>query len=232
MSEWDYSEYNEFNRFTNLDGIEAKIIEHLINSNSKHAQVFWKVLKYNDYNALTQADVSRSDRLKLVNNENGESTGKRLFLFPRDNNAQGEQCSSVYVYLETIIPQDQTRAIVGVTVETNTYPQIGVVAGDGDPDFADPDQPYAINPNESDEQGSIVVPFKNRETVLVKSILAELNGLYIDGIGYLMLNTFKVGENVRGIVDLPYNRRNDSYGHRINFKIEMSGISGTSEIGY
>lgn len=34
-----YSEYNEFNRFPNLDGIEAKIVMHLVNSKSKHADI-------------------------------------------------------------------------------------------------------------------------------------------------------------------------------------------------
>ena len=59
---WDYSEYNEFNRFTNIDGIEAKIVEHLVNSTTKHADLFWKILKYNDLNALSQPSVTKAER--------------------------------------------------------------------------------------------------------------------------------------------------------------------------
>ena len=43
--EWGYSEYSEANRFINLDGIEGKIVEHLVTSKTKYAEIFWKILK-------------------------------------------------------------------------------------------------------------------------------------------------------------------------------------------
>lgn len=35
---YSYSEYNDYNRFENLDGIETKIVNHLISSDTIHAK--------------------------------------------------------------------------------------------------------------------------------------------------------------------------------------------------
>ena len=78
--EWGYTNYNALNRFPNLDGIEPKIVEHLIKSTSKYAEIFWKILKYDDLHALSKPSLDRQERLKLVNNDNGESNEKRLFI--------------------------------------------------------------------------------------------------------------------------------------------------------
>src|SRR5574344_2046683 len=107
MSEaYGYSDYNDFNRFQNLEGLEAKIVDHLVNSHTKHAEIFWKILKYNDLYALSQPAVSIAERWKLVCNDNGDQTNKRLFFKPFIDDAWQEQCSSVYIYVETINPVD------------------------------------------------------------------------------------------------------------------------------
>lgn len=41
---YSHSEYNDFNRFSNLDSIEWKIINHLVNSQTEDAKLFWKLL--------------------------------------------------------------------------------------------------------------------------------------------------------------------------------------------
>lgn len=229
---WFYSPYNSLNRFTNLDGIEGKIVTHLINSTSKHAEIFWKILKYNDLYALNQPSLDKQARIKLVNNDNGESNEKRLFITPRDADGQVDQCSSVYIYVENIQPSNGQEALVGVTVDTSVYTKIGVVAGDGDMDSSE--NPDWVNPNESDEQGSIVVPIKSRATVLLKCILAELNGLYIDGVGYLIFNRYeKSNSDLKvGFVDMPHNHKENSHGHRICFGVQMSGVSDDANIGF
>lgn len=230
--EWSYSTYNSLNRFENLDSLETKIINHLVNSTSKHADIFWKILKYDDLHALSKPPLDKQARLELINNDNGESKTKRLFLTPRNDDGQVDQCSSVYIYVENIQPVDGAKALVGVTVDTSVYTKIGVIAGDGDKDSSE--NPEWVNPNESDEQGSIVVPIKSRETVLLKSILAELNGLYLDGVGYLLFNSFKEARTDQkvGYVDMPHNHRENSHGHRICFGIIMSGVSDDAKIGY
>lgn len=229
---WGYSQYNSVNRFINLDGIEPKIVEHLVNSKTKYAETFWKILKYNDLYALNQPSLDRQARLKLVNNDNGESNEKRIFLTPRDADGQVDQCSSVYIYVENIQPSNTAEALVGVTVDTSVYTKIGVIAGDGDKDSSE--NPDWVNPNESDEQGSIVVPIKSRATVLLKCILAELNGLYIDGVGYLFFNKFEKSHSDLkvGFVDMPHNHKDNNHGHRICFGVSMSGISDNANVGF
>lgn len=229
--EWGYTKYNALNRFTNLDGIEPKIVEHLIKSTSKYAEIFWKILKYDDLHALSKPSLGRQERLKLVNNDNGESNEKRIFITPRDADGQVDQCSSVYIYVENIQPENGATSLIGVTIDTSVYTKIGVVAGDGDKDSSE--NPDWVNPNESNEQGSIVVPIKSRATVLLKCILAELNGLYIDGVGYLTFYGFKNlhPDSKVGFVDMPHNHKENSHGHRICFGVKMSGISTDSSIG-
>lgn len=226
---WGYTDYSALNRFENLDGIETKIVQHFVNSTSKHADVFWKILKYDDLNALQQPSLDKEERLKLVNNDNGESTGKKVFITPRDADGQVDQSSSVYIYVENIKAINGQMALIGVTVDTSVYTKIGVIVGDGDKDSSE--KPEWVNPNESDEQGSIVVPIKSRETVLVKCILAELNGLYLDGVGYLLFDKFKESEADQkvGFVDMPHNHKENTHGHRICFGMKLSGVSTDSD---
>ena len=40
-------EFLDYNRYTNLDGVEWRIIDFLINSTDEHAESLWKMLKYN-----------------------------------------------------------------------------------------------------------------------------------------------------------------------------------------
>ena len=217
-----YSEFNAVNRFQNLDGIEWKIVDHLIHSQTKHADLFWKILKYgSDVYALSKDPVQESDRRALVCTHNGEHTTKRLFLQPFVDDAWSEQCSSVYIYVDEIHPSDQTRANVIVTVEAVVHAKISVIAGDGD-ELINPN----ANPNDSDEQGNIVVTMKNRATVLLKSIMAELNGLFLDGIGYLLIDN-KLDQST-GVKSALWNGR-AFYGYSIKFGLKLSGVDDNAE---
>jgi len=221
---YQYSEFNEYNRFPNLDGIEAKIVEKLVNSDNKHAKNLWKLLKYNDIYALSQPDLSKEEKVALIYKDNGEMTSKRIFFQPFVNDAWQEQCCSLYIYVSRIYPFDHTRAQIGITVETVVHSKICAIAGDGDPDL----NPEA-NPNDSDDKGNIVVVFKNRATVLLKCILALLNGLYIDGIGYVQFNA---RNGVFSKVEMPQWINRSYYGHATTFSVAMSGFSDTPDKGF
>ena len=233
----EYSEYNSMNRYENLDSIETKILQHLIYSNTKHANNFWKLLKYSTLNALSEPDLTIEERLQLVNNDSGYPTDKRVFLSPFIDDAWSAQCSSVYIFTERIKPINAQTSYVIVTVEIITHAKVAIVNGDGDPVLND-----QANPNDSDAEGNIIVPIKNRETVLVKSILAELNGLYLDGVGYLQMNSLsspRLGMNeeggkqtVSGEVSMPLFSSRSFYGHSIKFVMEISGISNNGGVGF
>lgn len=220
-----YSDFNSVLRLQNVDGIEWKIADHLIHSQTKHADNFWKILAYDsDIYALSKEPIQENQRRNLVWTNNGEMTTKRLFLQPFVDDAWSEQCSSVYVYVDQIKSIDQTRANVIVTVEVIVHTKTSVIAGDGDKIL----NPKA-NPNDSDEQGNIVVTMKNRATVLLKSIVAELNGLFLDGIGYLLIDP-RLDSETGAKLSL-WNRRS-YYGYSIKFATAMAGISDNADIGF
>ena len=113
-------------------------------------------------------------------------------------------------------------------MELVTHAKVATINGDGDP-LLNPE----ANPNDSNEEGEVIVPIKNRETVLLKSVLAELNGLYLDGIGYLQMNKFDADHNeVTGEVSMPLFSSRSFYGHSIKFLMEISGVSGSGDIGW
>ena len=166
------SEFNEFNRFQNLDGLEAKMVSHLVKSQTKFADIIWKLLKYNSLDALSQPTVSEAERWEMVCYDNGDPVSKRVFFSPFVDDAWQVQCSSLYIYVENVLPIDHLRSTVGITIETVTHSKISAINGDGD-EFLYP----LANPNDSDGKDNVVVAFKNRATVLLKCILAEFNGL-------------------------------------------------------
>ena len=77
---------------------------------------------------------------------------------------------------------DATQSVVSLVVEIATHNHINTVAGESD--FIA--HPSVTNPNDYYESDTApVVQYKSRESVLLKCVLAELNGLFIDGVGYL-----------------------------------------------
>lgn len=233
---YDYSQFNDFNRFVNLDGVESKIIGHLLTSTSKYADLFWKILKYDTKDALSRPSLSLAEKTALVsgpadNPEGGITENTRLFLSPFVDDAWTKQSSSVYIFVNDIYPIDHTRASVSVTVETVVHARINTVYGDADV-LANPE----TNPNDYfyKDGDTPSVPYKSRATVLLKCILAELNGLYIDGVGYLQFNTDKLldGLQVRGRASLSLFNGRSFFGHSVNFNLSISGVSDSDEVGF
>ena len=57
--------------------------------------------------------------------------------------------------------------------------------------------------------------------------------MYIDGVGYLVLDNFDArGEKVRGKATMPLFNNRSFYGHSVKFLTEISGVSDDSNIGY
>ena len=82
--EAEYSD-NECNRFENLEGIEAKILNHLLYSKSRHANNLWKLLKYSTPNALNEADLEPAEKIEIVYDnyvEGMPANTKRFFMQP------------------------------------------------------------------------------------------------------------------------------------------------------
>lgn len=228
---YQYSEFSEFNRIPNIDGIEGKIIEHLITSKSKDAEMFWKILKYDSKDALIQANLTKEEKMELIegygSNPTGGQTGTtRLFFSPFTDDAWNQECSSVYMYIDDLYPIDHMRASLVLTIETVTHIKVNALYGDADLQ-ANPE----TNPNDYyyKDLENPTVRFKTRASVLLKCILAELNGLYLDGIGYLQFNINNnmpgLGSKIEGNAKMTVYNRRSYFGHKINFNMAISGIS-------
>lgn len=287
----EYSE-NAANRFENLEGIEGKILNHFLYSKTRHAENFWKILKYNTPDALNKDGLTPEEKYELVffNDDGGTYTTKRFFVQPFVDDAWSEQCSSVYVYVDEIHPTDHIRANIIVTVEVVVHARISTMDGNREQELLPlmsgrvdlenskfyvpyydnrdkawkekeiaPDNKHSYfdlpskifynwfgaegfkkieqegyastqyNPNDFDKQGNIVVAKKNRATVLLKSIIAELNGLYLDGIGNLMIDP-TLDKDTGAKLSL-WNSRS-FYGYTIKFATKMGNYSDKPDFGF
>ena len=217
-------QFNAQNRLENLDSIEYKIINKLLNSDSSHADKIWKLLKYADIDALSKPSVPKAERAQLISTDSGVEGDKRVFLAPFTNDAFTDQCAHLHVYIEGIYPRDHLSAQIIVGVETIVHSKISAITAESDED------PTA-NPNdyETKEKEKQLVCYKNRATVLLKHVLAELNGLYIDGVGNLEFDrrTSMYCSSTYGL----WNNR-AYYGHLSKLAVVMSGISESPDLGF
>lgn len=235
MGLYQYDQYNNFNRFINIDAIEAKIIEHLIHSTTKYGNTIWQLLKYPSRDALWKKTPTVDERVALVegstsSTENSEMQHKRVFYKPFSDDAVKDECSVLCLYLGGIYPVDATQSVVSLVVEIATHNHINTVAGESD--FIA--HPSVTNPNDYYESDTApVVQYKSRESVLLKCVLAELNGLFIDGVGYLQFNTHKLleGRSIGSSATMSVYDGRSFYGHRILFNVPMSGMSEVPDFG-
>ena len=138
------------------------------------------------------------------------------------------------LYIGEIVPMNAMESAVSLVVELATHNHINLVSGEADfvahPDITNPNDYYYSNDIDP------VVQYKSRESVLLKCVLAELNGLYIDGVGYTQFNTLK--STTDGQVKITpkasmsiYDRRS-FFGHKVQFLIPMSGGASTPANGF
>ena len=228
------SEYNEFNRFTNIDSIESKIINHLIYSHTLYAETIWRLLKYDDSRALcnnsTHTDVTEEERLELVEGfaepSSGTTSNIRLYLTPFTDDAWTSQSSSVYIYVEDIYATNHLKSDVVVSVDTVTHSKINAI-------ISDQENPNNTYYEDLDSPDAPTVKIKSRETTLVKCLIAELNGLYLDGIGYLQFNNFSSeGTTEKANSTFTMFNGRSYFGHKTKFNVNYAEVSEDSDIGY
>lgn len=212
-----------FNRFTNLDNIEWKIIEYLIKSKSKYANYLWKILKYNTEDCLSKPDLTEKEKRGLVYKNNGDAAEYRVFIGPFVDDAYEQQCSLLHVYVYGINPVSHLTGKVHICFECIVHNKISNIYGDAS------EYNPQTNPVELDENGEPIVPYKSRATEMLKDIIAALNGEMVNAIGVLQFN-----ETLS-----PYDSSKASlwngkrfFGHRLIMTTLISGVSECSDCGY
>lgn len=206
-----------FNKFINLDSIETRIINYIRDTDTPEAQRIWKLLKYSDMKALYKKDLSKKEKDALIYKDTDENSS-RVFNFGFIEDNFTETCSLLKVYVDSIYPMNHLTATVNVRIDILSHNKLSNVYNDnGDP--ADDGRPV-----EED------IAVKNRNTVLLRSLIAILNGANIEGVGVLQFNRH-VGDEKKAAAEMKLSNRRDYYGYSVVFSCNMSGV-GDATNGY
>lgn len=216
------NQYNDFNRFSNLDGIEFKLVNELLYSKSKYAENIWKLLYYATPDALMQDNLTLAQKTSLICVENDTAeTGKRVFITPYINDAWTEQTAHIHIYVDALHSPNHIVSNVHVCFETIVHSKIGTILSDVNEAEA--------NPNDSNADGEPIVLRKNRATVLLKNVLGLFNGMSLDGIGQLQFNQSIDPYCIS--TQYLWNSR-AYYGHVTRMVIKMANASTSPDFGF
>ena len=221
MSEGFYSG-SAFNRLTNLDNIEYKIVDFLAKSDSKYANYLWKILKYDEQDCLSRENLSYKDKMALVYSNNGESTRSRVFMTPYIDDSWDEQSSHLHVYVNRVIPKNRLTANVEICFELVVHNKIGVIYGDAS-EFNSESNPVEL------KDGAPVILYKNRASEMLKDVVGALNGQMVNGVGMLQFN-MELNPEERAASTVWNGKK--FYGYKLTMTTIMSGVSQTDDCGW
>lgn len=210
---------NDYNRLQNLNGIEDRLIYYLLSPKNKteleleQVHNIWRILYYNDTDALKKPLPSYSQVVKLIYNDNGAQNGYRIFRSPRMEDGWTEECSMIKVYIDSIIPVNHLRAIVNVGVD--------VVVNTKIINLSVPQDSIDVYIDEI-EGIPVSVKTKSRVTVLTQAVISLLNGAEVAGVGKMIFSREQsiFNQAQYGI----WNNRNYE-GIKIVMGVSMSGVS-------
>ena len=200
----------QFNKFHNLDSVETRIINYLKNTETDDCNRMWKLLKYSDMKALYKDNLSKEEKTQLIYQDKNEADC-RVFNFSYIEDNFTEVCSMVKVFIHSIQPVNHLISTVNVEIDILTHNKISNVYNDEN-DILD-------NGRQVEEN----ISTKNRNTVMLKAILATLNGADIEGAGVLQFNK-DLSDKCQAEMKLSNNR--NFYGYTIVLSCQMSGIGG------
>lgn len=210
---------NDYNRLQNLDGIEDRLIYYLLSPKNKteleleQVHNIWRILYYNDTDALKKPLPSYSQVVKLIYNDNGAQNGYRIFRSPRMEDGWTEECSMIKVYVDSIIPVNHLRSIVNVGID--------VVVNTKIINLSVPQDSIDVYIDEI-EGIPVSVKTKSRVTVLTQAVISLLNGAEVAGVGKMIFSREQsiFNQAQYGI----WNNRNYE-GIKIVMGVSISGVS-------
>ena len=200
----------QFNKFHNLDSVESRIINFLKDTNTDDCNRMWKLLKYPDVKALYKDNLSALDKKALIYQDRDEAAC-RIFTFPYVEDNFTEVCSIIKVYIHSVQPVNHLISTVNIGIDILTHNKISNVYND-ESDVLDGGRPVEEN-----------ISIKNRNTIMLKTILSTLNGANVEGVGVLQFNK-ELSDKCQAEMKLSNNR--NFYGYAIVLSCQMSGIGG------
>ena len=219
----DFVTESAYARYSNLDNIEWKIVDHLIKSKSKYANYLWKILKYDTMDCLTKPDLTEEEKLALVYKTDGDAEPFRVFMGPFVDDAWKIQCSMLHLYVYGADPDTHLSGKIHICFEVIIHNKIMNIYGDAS------EYNPQTNPVELNKNGEAITLYKNRATEMFKDIVASLNGAMVNGVGTLQFNKkLSPYDTARATL---WNG-NSFFGHRIIMSTIMSGVSECENCGY
>lgn len=243
--EFQWDNHLVFNRYTNLDTIEGRILEGLVMSKSVHAMRLWNMLEDDGLNCLNRPNMNLVNtpndiegwkkeyerRRKMIYSGVGESSEKKVFLSPFTDDAWTKEGSRLDIFVDDIIPANHLSSTVLVGIELIVHNKIVNIYSDADEENqqTNPSELITLVNEEGEEVVEPLIRVKSRPSTMLKSTLAELNGVFVAGIGQLQLNAKM---NIKcGVKRTMWNNR--AYiGYSLVFATLMSGVSENPEYGY
>ena len=198
----------QFNKFINIDSIDTRIVNYLRDSESKEAERIWKLLKYSDMRALFQEPLTKKEKNELIYRDKDQNS-KRIFTMPLVEDSMTETCSLLKIYISSIEPTDQLRATVNIAIDILSHNKLNNVYNDSNDILED---------GREVEEDIIV---KNRNNILLKSILGILNGANVEGVGMLQFNQSLTKESQMKNYS---NNKTNFYGYSLVMSCIMSGM--------
>lgn len=149
-----------FNKFSALPFIPYKIITHL--AQDPKVEGLWKLLYYDTYDALSKPNLSYEDKIKLIWCDGQNQNNVNVFLTFQVENMQTESRTFIKIYKVDSDPIDPYKSTVCYEFDILFGGKIAMVEYDGIP--------------------------CNRGDVIEMLLLQSLNGIDVQGVGFLQYN--------------------------------------------
>jgi hypothetical protein len=151
----------DYNQYVGFAQIPYKIMEYLMVSNS----TIWKLLKYNQSNALQQADLTAAEKRALVYGGQPVTTENnpyRLFTVRFIDDAMTAEMTHLHIYMNRVVPSNAQVGSIDICFDVFCHNKIAVLS----------------YPNYK----------PNRYDVMFEELMKTLNGKDVDTLGRLYFN--------------------------------------------
>lgn len=180
--------FNSYNKFKNYSQLSYNIISYLINNNED----IWKMLKYNDPTALSQPNLTQSEKSELIYKGETDSEPFRVFRDPFTDDAYEKQVSQLRVFPSYTNPENHIVAIQDIQIQIVVHNKINYL------------DDYVM-----------------RLDYLIEEVLRTLNGADIGGLGVMFFDrTRSRNDNIYRGAGIGNNR--NFLGALITMSVNMS----------
>ena len=145
----EYSQYTDLANFPNL------MIEYLMDNN----EMIWKLLKYNESDAWSQSDLSKTQKSELIYNGSGEMSDYRVFMDIGQSDVWNHEICVIKMAIHGIIPEHRVVGTLDMAFGVYSHYKINTLSN-----------------------------YKTRTDVIAEEFLKTFNGADIGGIGNMFFS--------------------------------------------